>query len=103
MDNNRAIYIAIMIIIAIFLFFTDIYYFSYDYFYEFGLAHPWVEERLINAGKTFLFKHSFILRFFIVILTMTGIFLSKVKVKLTEKEKKRSKKTAYFHILFYFK
>ena len=90
MDNNRSIYIAIIFTIAVLLFLIDIYYYNYNFFYDLGISNDWVEQRLIRLNDKMLFHHSSITRSFVLILTCFAVFLSKVKMKITDKEKKRS-------------
>lgn len=89
MDNNRSAVIGVLITFTLVLFFLDLYYFNFNFFYKFGFTHWYVTERLKNLHGAFLLKHFTIIRAFIVIMVATIIFLSKLKMKVIEEEKEK--------------
>ena len=95
MDSTRSYYVAALFVFTMILSTLDIYYFNYDFFYKLGIHSSYIEEKLIGLNGTLLFKSPYILRIFIIILVGITIFVSKMKMKITEREQEKKNLIPY--------
>lgn len=91
MDKREAFVTIIFVTSLVFLVF-DIYYFNYDLFYRNGFGSSWFEERVskMELHNSILYFSPIISRIFVLATLTISIVMAKVKMKLTEKEERKS-------------